>query len=221
MRLHPGKLPTSAKVFGIGLSRTGTKSLSFALHLLGIDVAHFPDDETTLNELAAANYRFSILETLDGITDITVAHCYPELDRCFPGSKFILTVRDQASWLASLEKHWAANPCFDDARRISPEHATHKAVRRLLCMAVFGSYVFDRDRAIDTYNQHLRSVKQYFAHRPEDLLILDVCAGDRWTKLCQFLGKPLPAQPFPYVRREAELATFVTHHQLAPLFVLV
>ena len=220
MRLHTGKLPTQAKVFGIGLSRTGTKSLSLALHHLGIDVAHFPDDETTFRELATANYQFSILETLDGITDITVAHCYQQLDRCFPGSKFILTVRDQASWLASLERHWAAHPCFHDPKRIGPEHATHMAVRRLLCMAVFGSYAFDRDQAVDVYEQHVRSVKQYFANRPEDLLILDICAGDRWTKLCKFLNKPLPDQAFPYVRREAELATLVTHHQLAPSFVL-
>lgn len=208
MHLIQSNLPTPGKVFGIGLSRTGTKSLSLALHHLGINVAHFPDDETTFRELSSANYRFSLLDTLDGITDITVAHCYAQLDKLFPNSKFILTVRNQQDWLTSLERHWASHPCFNDPTRNHPRDQTHMAVRQFLCAAVYGSYVFDARQAIHTYNQHLRQVQDYFAYRPEQLLVLDICAGDGWTELCEFLQQPLPGQAFPYVRREAELDTF-------------
>jgi len=81
------------KVFGIGLSRTGTKSLTEALNMLGINVVHYPNDETTLQELIAGNYEFSLLNSWDGITDITVAPYYAQLDKIYPDSKFILTVR--------------------------------------------------------------------------------------------------------------------------------
>jgi hypothetical protein len=87
------------KIFGIGLSRTGTKSLTLALNMIGFKVAHYPDDEITLKELMAGKYNFSLLKDFDGITDITVAPYYAQLDKLFPDSKFILTVRDKDSWL--------------------------------------------------------------------------------------------------------------------------
>jgi hypothetical protein len=86
-----------SKVFGIGLGRTGTKSLAYALRQLGINVVHYPDDLKTYQELSTGNYNFSLLQTLDGITDITVAPFYPHLDDLFPGSKFILTVREKTA----------------------------------------------------------------------------------------------------------------------------
>ncbi|MBC6421767.1 MAG: hypothetical protein GDA43_03165 [Hormoscilla sp. SP5CHS1] len=94
-KINPKKWQRSKrmKVFGIGLSRTGTKSLTEALNMLGINVVHYPNDETTLQELIAGNYEFSLLNSWDGITDITVAPYYAQLDKIYPDSKFILTVR--------------------------------------------------------------------------------------------------------------------------------
>jgi 3'(2'), 5'-bisphosphate nucleotidase len=37
----------------------------------------------------------------------------------------------------------------------------------------------------------------YFKDRPQDLLVIDVTAGEGWEKLCPFLGKPTPDIPFP------------------------
>ena len=44
-------------------------------------------------------------------------------------------------------------------------------------------------------------MRSYFANRPEDLLVLDVTAGDGWEPLCQFLGMPVPERPFPWENR--------------------
>ena len=197
------------KVFGIGLGRTGTKSLTYALHHLGINVAHFPDDANTYRELATGNYQFSLLNTLDGITDITVSLFYPHLDQLFPGSKFILTVRNKADWLESLEKHWSEYSCFDDSRADSRENSVHVSVRRLLCAAVFGCYTFSRDRAAYVYDLHYKNVKDYFEGRPDDLLILDICEGQGWEVLCPFLGQPLQTLPFPKVRGKGELNSLI------------
>lgn len=197
------------KVFGIGLGRTGTKSLTYALHHLGIHVAHYPDDAVTYRELSAGNYRFSLLDTLDGITDVTVSLFYPHLDQLFPGSKFILTVRDKDDWLKSLEDHWNAHPCFDDVLEGDPKMSVHFSVRRLLCAAVFGCYTFNRDRASYVYDLHYKNVKDYFEGRPNDLLILDICAGQGWTELCPFLDQPLQAVPFPRVQHKDELNSLI------------
>ena len=78
------------KVFGIGLSKTGTTSLSAALAILGYRSKHFPKDEDF------ARY--------DAFSDITVAMKFKTLDRFFPGSQFIYTVRDEPAWLASRGK---------------------------------------------------------------------------------------------------------------------
>ena len=51
---------TSAKIFGIGLSKTGTSSLSEALEILGYSTVHFP---RSLSEIAY----------YDAATDSTVA----------------------------------------------------------------------------------------------------------------------------------------------------
>ena len=50
----------NAKIFGIGLSKTGTSSLSEALEILGYSTVHFP---STLSEIAY----------YDAATDSTVA----------------------------------------------------------------------------------------------------------------------------------------------------
>jgi hypothetical protein len=200
---------TRFKVFGIGLGRTGTKSLTSALYHLGINVVHYPDDVITYQELSAGNYNFSVLKTMDGITDVTVSMFYPHLDQLFPGSKFILTVRDKDTWLKSLETHWRAYPCFDDSLPDTPENRVHLAVRQLLCVTIFGCYTFSRDRASYVYDLHYKNVIDYFANRPNDLLILDICAGQGWEQLCSFLDQEIPSIPFPKIEHKVELESLI------------
>ena len=92
-----------SKIFGIGLSHTGTHSFNKALNILGFDILHYPIDEVTNRELKHGHYKLSILENCDGITDITVVPYYAQLESLFPGSKFILTVRDKDAWLKSMK----------------------------------------------------------------------------------------------------------------------
>src|SRR5262245_9885179 len=97
---------TEPKVFGIGLSKTGTSSLDRALNELGIASIHFPCDRTTHRELAAGNYRLSVLRQYRAATDIAVGPFYAQLDQVYPRSKFVLTVRELDPWLESVCKHW-------------------------------------------------------------------------------------------------------------------
>jgi hypothetical protein len=205
-------LNSDRKIFGLGLSRTGTKSLTDALGILGFNVAHYPNDRTTLQELKSNNCSFSILQHVDGITDITVAPFYPELDTLFPGSKFILTIRDRASWLTALEKHWNFASQLPASAAESSNWAVNLEITRLLKMAVFGSYEFDRNHMGDIYNLYTQGVIRYFLSRPQDLLVIDICGGDGWEKLCPFLGCAVVEQPFPYIQTEQQLSKRSQHH---------
>ena len=188
------------KVFGIGLSRTGTKSLTGALHTLGINTSHYPDDESTLRELVEGNYEFSLLQYLDGITDITVAPFYPQLDQLYANSKFILTIRNKEEWLDALRNHWQDRPAFADA---NAKRDIHMHIRRLLRSAVYGCYEFSYDRLSYVYDLHYETVLRYFQNRPGQLLVINICEGEGWEKICPFLGKPLVQHPFPFVKKQS------------------
>ena len=67
------------KMWGIGLGRTGTKSLCESLRLLGYEILHNPPG---LKEISSSN--------IDGAAEGTVAFHFKYLDLRFPDSKFIL-----------------------------------------------------------------------------------------------------------------------------------
>ena len=183
------------KVFGLGLSKTGTTSLAAALNILGIKTIHFPDDETTYHELMSGEYKLSILNEYDGAVDTPIAPYYAQLDTIYPGSKFILTIRDKDLWLRSAKSHW--EKITEEKRR----RGELGKFREFIHAVVYGTVDFNPDRFSWVYDTHERNVRQYFGDRPDDLLILNICGGEGWEKLCQFLNLEIPQIPFPNENR--------------------
>lgn len=183
-------------VFGLGLSRTGTRSLTAGLQMLGWDTSHYPIDEDTYTELAYGQYDLTLLKYHDGLTDITTVPYYQQFDKQYPGSKFILTVRDREGWLRSCQNHWFNRPAFKHTD--DPDEETHLLMRQLLRSAVYGCYNFQPERFAWVYEKHVAEVKEYFKNRPDDLLVLNVCNGEGFEKLAPFMGVPAPADPFPH-----------------------
>ncbi len=171
------------KVFGTGWQRTGTTSLSKALNALGICTLDFP--QQFLRDI-----DHEVVRQYDGFTDNPIPLLYQELDRRHPGSKFVHTVRDDAEWLVSVKWLFEVGAIkFDWAKReiIGEIHAR-----------LYGTTTFDPDRFLERYRRHNREVLEYFAGRPQDLLVLDVSRGEGYEKLCPFLGREIPASPFPH-----------------------
>jgi hypothetical protein len=176
---------SNMKIFVIGLSRTGKTSLTQALRMLGYRTVHFPTsfDQFLYHEAA---------------TDTSVAYRFEELDRLFPGSKFILTLRDEKAWLTSytqlrnlqirIGRNW---PMMREAAKVRE--------------SIFGTQDFDPEAWIAGYRRHTEHVLKYFAERPGDLLIMDIPSGDGWEKLCPFLGKLIPPAPFPHLNKDSWL----------------
>ena len=105
---------------------------------------------------------------------------YREVDRQYPGSKFILTVRELEAWLTSI---WNNSNSLRELRSKLP------AVP-VLHRAIYGTAIFDRATFAATHRRHIASVQEYFRNRPHDLLVMDICGGDGWEQLCPFLGRP-------------------------------
>lgn len=172
------------KVFGIGLSKTGTRSLNEALNILGIPSVHYPWKP-----------RRAIQEYQGG-TDIPFACQFDWFDRKYPGSKFIYTTRDLDDWLKSMEYHFN--------KRVVIEKKENPALRENLQkwrMKTYGTVDFDPERLKQVNLSHFNAIADYFKDRENDIIILDVCAGEGWEKLCEFLDKPIPDQPFPHANK--------------------
>ena len=180
--------PAHPMVFGIGLSKTGTTSLAEALTIVGVPTIHLPDKGLMLAgrfSEALAGYR--------GATDISVSFCFEALDAAYPGSRFVLTMRDRDTWIESVEAHMHRRPW--------PERGTPAAELRV---RMYGTHLFERDRLLAAYDAFHSRVHRYFANRTAALAVMDIIGGQGWEVLCPFLGVSAPPSAFP--RRNARAA---------------
>lgn len=176
-----------ARVFGVGLSRTGTSTLASALSLLGWRPIHFPQDDRTFHQLLTADFRLDILSTYDAVLDTPAAAFFPQLDAAFPGSRFILTTRERATWHESCRRFWAATSA-----------AQERQYETFINTAVYGVPTYDHQRFDYVYDRHVREVMHHFVDRSDDLLVIDICGGEGWERLCPFLGVATRRDAFPH-----------------------
>jgi hypothetical protein len=181
------------KVFGIGLNKTGTSSLHEALTLLGYNSFHHGGPETTALIRRAVEESKPVLHYLDprweAFSDTAITHYYHLADVQYPGSRFVLTVRDLDEWLESRRRHVEKN---QQKKAAGLYHNNFLEV--------------DIEGWSAEYRRHYGGVRSYFANRPGDLLVFDVVGGEGWEPLCEFLGDAVPEKPFP---RKNEFRPFV------------
>jgi hypothetical protein len=180
------------KVFVVGLSRTGTTTLTAALRQFGYLAAHWVNPATgqMLSPEDAALF--------DAMTDAPVADAVEELADRHPDARFLLTTRPVDSWTRSLLAHMRREHGLADAA----------ALERFVAS---GAPLLHGGRWAEMYARllvapgglaaapaaHAARVRARFRHEPARLLEFDLWAGDGWPKLCGFLGLPVPAAPFP------------------------
>ena len=166
------------RVWGIGMPRTGTSSLHAAVRMLGYArVAHNPS--------------FAELPHLDAGTDGGCAVFYRYLHLRWPESRFVLTIRDVDTWLASVEFLMKRFELREGKPGFEPV-----MLRRSL---LWGRLDFEPVSMRRAYWTHYEAVRKFFAEKGQPVLELNVCGGEGWEKLCPFLGRPMPRVPFPKV----------------------
>lgn len=166
------KRKNSPLVFCIGDVKTGTTSLSKALNMLGYRSVHFPrwglpPRGGWLEYIKKSNF--------DAFADwpIIKGDFYQEIDKDFPNSKFILTVRDPQSYGKSFSRFFNGTKWeIQDPQQLN--------------------------QRIQQFEKRNQKVMYYFKDRPSQLLVMNIIDGDGWEKLCNFLNKPIPNKPFPH-----------------------
>jgi hypothetical protein len=188
------KLDSESKVFGIGLNKTGSNSLHNALQMLGFQSVHYSCSTGNIKEIIRQNHLRGVklltgIERYQAFSDWNrpdTNHLFKQLDRQYPGSKFILHTRELEAWLSSREQHVRRTPNLGELQKRFPKSSW---------------YQIDKDAWRQERQVLYDDVFEYFGDRPEDLLVLDIPAGDGWEKLCPFLGRSLPSEPFPFENR--------------------
>jgi glycosyltransferase involved in cell wall biosynthesis len=184
------------RVFGIGLNKTGTSSFHEAMQILGLESLHWGGPmirRLVETSLEAGDPLLSRLDPhYDAFSDIEVlSENFDLLDRQYPGSRFVLTVRPRDEWIASRRHHVETNL----ARRQAGDYDG-------------GFLAVDEEAWAAHWDEHVTRVREYFRGR-DDFLELDLSKGADWSALCRLLGVEEPDEPFPWrnrARREDTLA---------------
>jgi hypothetical protein len=169
------------KVWGIGLGRTGTRSLCKALEIMGFKAIHEPP----------------FLDSFEGYDAAAAGACmsdYRFLDLRYPESQFVLTVREIDAWLDSCRRAMEQYP----ESRMSPGDKYYNAMIRNRAHR-YGTLVYDEKKMVQNYRRHESQVTDYFADRPEKLLVWNVSENGQWEPLCKFLGMKIPQADFPHI----------------------
>jgi hypothetical protein len=204
------------KVFCVGRNKTGTTSMARALREMGYVVGIQSLAERLIDDCARRDFRrlFLYCHTAQAFQDMPfgMPFTFQALDRRFPRSKFVLTVRDSPEqWYASLTRFHMALfggqrlPTAADLRAaayVRPGWA-YNAFR--LAYGTPDDDLYNRDVLIAGYLSHNQSVTDYFQHRPGDLLVLNVAQPDAYDRLCRFLGRPCTGRAFPHENRTIEI----------------
>ncbi|KAJ6595789.1 P-loop containing nucleoside triphosphate hydrolase protein [Mycena vulgaris] len=219
------------QVLALGFSRTGTASLKIALETLGyvrtnhgFDVALSTTVAETDMWIAALKAKFHgegtpfgveewdrLLGSCQAVTDLPHILFAEELITAYPDAKVVLTTRDVDSWWKSYEATVvAANTPSVQARLRGAYPAQAKVLDlfELAHAALLGTQPLTEEIAKARFTAHYEEVRRLTPK--ERLLEFEVREG--WAPLAAFLGKEVPATPFPRVNDTAQFNERVTGH---------
>jgi hypothetical protein len=177
------------KIFGIGLNKTGTKTLKISLETL------FSSRHVSCRRDLLIDFRegrldriFSVSDQNESFEDWPWPLLYREMfQRYGSNARFILTRRESSEkWLSSIKRH---------SLRTNPYNHC-----RLLAYGYSYPYGFESEH-VAVYERHNQDVLEFFARHGVSNLLCELCweDGDGWQKLCSFLNCPVPNLPFPRV----------------------
>ena len=152
-----------------------------ALAELGYKVCGAVGLKTENMEERIHDIAFSVVPEYDAFQDNPWPVLFRELDQRWPGSLFILTLREENSWIRSVLRHFGSTP--------------HQMQRWVYGVDFPAG---NEDVFLDRYRKHNEDVLEYFKDRQSDLLVVEVGAVDPWKAVCEFLSADIPDRPFPH-----------------------
>jgi hypothetical protein len=186
------------KVFQIGFDKCGTMTLWQFFKDNGIASIHHGKGKLAVSmhnnhinnkPLIAAKYAHYIvytdMERLDADQPIDIGMTlFQELDRQYPGSKFILNTRDKKAWLKSRS--------MSRMNIMTKQTLLHRTARRQQ-----KSLEQVLEQWSKEWDEHHKAVIAYFKDRPQDLLVFNI-ETDPPEKLCEFFKDQFILDPKLY-----------------------
>jgi hypothetical protein len=186
----------SFKIFFIGFNKTGTVSL---LHLFW-DILGYEGKVIHGGGATRERQNYDLMGITDQTKDLSeefdrlgdkllnqwvvyldtnwISDNFETLYKNYPNAKFIFNTRNEDDWVESNKRH-----------RSQLSEETRKE----------GNWEdFDEKSERDYHRKHTKRVLDFFEDKPDELLVLDICGGDGYDKLCPFLGIDIPDEPLPY-----------------------
>lgn len=198
------------KVFCVGLNKTGTTSLGAAMANLGYVVGNQHQAELLFDDWVKRDFSKLVkyFRTAQFFQDVPMSYPYTYIaaDQAFPGSKFILTVRDNPEqWYNSLINYHGKlfgngniPPTAEDLKQANYVYKgfPYDSLKKVLNVA--DEDLYNKEMLIDNYLLHNKIVQNYFMYRENDLLVLNVAEKGAYKKLCTFLDKKCTSTDFPW-----------------------
>lgn len=201
------------KVIGAGYGRNGTMSLKLALEKLGFDKCYHmmeldqaKDEDVAwvaLNRGEDVDFD-KLFEGYQASVDWPSCNFWREQMAAYPEAKVILSERDPEAWYASIMKTIYASSVAlrDHENKDAMQQRRSDMVFELIWDGLFDGRLEDKQHVIDVYLAHNQRVKDEV---PADkLLVFESSLG--WPPLCEFLGVPVPDEPYPKTNTSEDFA---------------
>lgn len=197
------------KIFGIGRNKTGTTSLKQAMKDLGYVIGEQRSAEKLIRQWGQRDFKKLIryCRTAEFFQDVpfSLPFTFQAVDMNFPGSKFILTVRDENEWYQSMYNfHHSERVYGDKAKSLESLKNAEYCYKgyaydtKVLVYDLPGDDPYHRETLIEHYRYHNQMVKDYFKNRPNDLLVLNLTEEGAYQKFVDFLDVESPYDSFPW-----------------------
>lgn len=198
------------KIFCIGFNKTGTTSIEVLLKNCGVLVGNQRKAELLTESYLKGDVSALIkyCRSARGFQDVpfSLPETYKVLDKFYPESKFILTVRDDPEqWYRSVtnfsKKLHGKMPDLDDMKRF--RYVNEGWAFRVIKL-VYGDDIekdwFNKEIRIQAYLKHIEDAQNYFSGTGR-LCLVNVAKNDDFEKLIQFLGIPCKLTKFPLANK--------------------
>jgi hypothetical protein len=179
----------SMKVFQIGFNKCGTDSISRLFKSSGYNAAHWEKGKLARTIKYNLNNNIKILTGIENFMcytdlDSTIDEFpneafkyFKEIDKQYPGSKFILNLRNIDTWIESRIHH---NPFGKNStKKYSDLFQQHYGLKNIEEVKEYWK---------NDWETHIKNVLEYFKDRPDDLIVFNI-ETDNIDKLINFFNK--------------------------------
>lgn len=162
------------KIFGVGLNKTGTTSITKAFDVLGFKTLH--NDKKISNAYKTGELK-ELIDKYDFLCDgFWFTHTLQFLSENYPNAIFLWTKRPMEDWIIS--------------RTIHDLHAR-------VCWPIGRNRHIDTKKYEEIFRQHVNDIHTYLIEKERNVFDI-VVSKLTWKKLCGIVNKPIPQEDFPH-----------------------